>query len=348
MLPYRRHHLLSVLNLFKSGKAPLDVVLGSYFRAHKALGSKDRASIAETVYHYVRWKNVYDTLKLDVEASLPVVDNLPKHLHLATPQKLLDLLIAAYGEEGAASICRINQTRAPLTLRTNTVKISREELLCKLPGLPTLTSPYGITLTARINLPSLPEFKAGFFEVQDEASQLSASLIQPSPKSQILDYCAGAGGKSLAIAQHMNGSGQLYLHDIRTHALQEARRRLKRAGVQNVQFNLPGKTHSMDIVVVDVPCSGTGTYRRNPDVKWKFESIDLAALVQEQRQIFDAAFQYLRPGGTIVYITCSILPQENEEQLAYFQETYNLKLVQKFQSLPVENGMDGFFAVALN
>ena len=229
----------------------------------------------------------------------------------------------------------------------NTATSSRDALLQTLPGLPTLASPYGITLTSRIHLPSLPEFKAGFFEVQDEASQLSAFLVRPSPKSQILDYCAGAGGKALAIAQQMQGSGQLYLHDIRIHALQEAKRRFKRARFQQVQFNLPPKLHSMDWVVVDVPCSGTGTYRRNPDLKWKFEHSDLAALVQEQRHIFDAAFQYVRPGGTIVYITCSILPQENEEQATYFREKYTLEQTETFQSLPVENGMDGFFAVAL-
>ncbi len=332
-------------------KTPIDVLLRHYFRLHKALGSKDRAWISETLYHYIRWKNVYDELKLSPMAPLPDLSNAPLHMQLGAPKKLLDLLKAAYGLEKTTQICHTNQTRAPVTIRANLLKISRDELLHKLSSqyqaCPTTYSKEGINFASKVNFAALSEFQEGLFEVQDEASQLGASLVRPLAKQQILDYCAGAGGKSLAIAPHMKLSGQLYLHDIRPQALVEAKKRCNRAGIQNVQFNLPSKKNSMDWVVVDAPCSGTGTYRRNPDLKWKFESIHLPSLIEEQREIFEQAYQYRKPGAVMVYMTCSILPDENENQIKFFQEKYGLQVTEQFQTLPLLNGMDGFFAVSL-
>lgn len=350
-MKFREHHLNILLERIRSEKTPIDVLLRHYFRLNKALGSKDRAWISETLYHYIRWKNVYEELKLPPTAPLPDLSNAPLHLQLGAPKKLLDLLVTAYGKEKASEICKTNQTRAPVTIRANLLKISRDELVQKLSSQyevsPTTNSKEGINFASKVNFAALPEFQEGLFEVQDEASQLGAALVHPLPKQQILDYCAGAGGKSLAIAPHMKLSGQLYLHDIRPQALVEAKKRCSRASIQNVQFNLPPKKNSMDWVVVDAPCSGTGTYRRNPDLKWKFESIDLPSLVQEQRTIFEEAYHYRKPGGVMVYMTCSILPEENESQVKHFQEKYRLQVIEKFQTLPLLNGMDGFFAVSL-
>jgi 16S rRNA (cytosine967-C5)-methyltransferase len=350
-MKFREHHLRELLGKIRSESTHLDVLLRHYFRNNKALGSKDRAWVSETLYHYIRWKNLYDTLKLDPIAPLPATTDLSLALKLGTPQKLIDILTAAYGAEKTAEICQINQTRAPITLRANLLKISRDDLLQKLqPQLelvPTDHSPWGINCGSKVNFAALSEFQEGLFEVQDEASQLGAALVHPLSKQQILDYCAGAGGKSLAVAPLMRRSGQLYLHDIRPQALLEAKKRLRRGGIQNAQFNLPPKKKSMDWVMVDVPCSGTGTYRRNPDLKWKFEAIDLPCLIQEQRNIFDQALHYLHPHGTIVYMTCSILPEENEQQTDFFQKKYSLQVVEKFQTLPLLKGMDGFFAVSL-
>jgi 16S rRNA C967 or C1407 C5-methylase (RsmB/RsmF family) len=351
MIPYREYHFRSLLKLFKYEKTPLDLIVRRYFRLNKSLGSKDRAWIGETIYHYIRWENLYDALNLDPIEPLPSTETLPLHLQLGTPEKLFDTLKTTYGEETAISICQINQTRAPITIRANTLKITRDDLIKKLSAQftvqPAPHSKNGILFDSRINFSLLPEFKEGLFDVQDEASQLGSALICPSLKNQILDYCAGAGGKSLAIAPNMHQSGQLYLYDIRPQALQEAKKRLKRAGIQNAQFNLPPSKKSMDWVIVDVPCSGSGTYRRNPDLKWKFDSLDLTHLIQEQQFIFEQALSYLHPKGTIVYMTCSILPEENEAQIDYFQKKYNLEAIQKFQTLPLLNGMDGFFAVSL-
>jgi 16S rRNA (cytosine967-C5)-methyltransferase len=350
-MKFREHHLHLLLGKMRNQKTPIDVLLRYYFRQNKALGSKDRAWISETIYHYVRWKNAYDELQINPTLPLPDLSSTGLNLKLGAPQKLLEVLIKAYGDEKTGEICQINQTRAPVTIRTNLLKITRDELLEKLSlqfqVLPTQHSKEGIIFATKVNFSALPEFQDGLFEVQDEASQLGASLIRPSPKEQVLDFCAGAGGKSLAIAPHMQRSGQLYLHDIRPEALIEARKRCRRAGIQNAQFNLPPKKNSIDWVVVDAPCSGTGTYRRNPDLKWKFESFDLPALIQEQREIFDQALAYRRPQGKIVYMTCSILPEENEKQVQYFQEKYSLQVIEKFQTLPIDSGMDGFFAVSL-
>ncbi len=350
-MKFREHHLNILLEKSRSEKTPIDVLLRHYFRLNKALGSKDRAWVSETFYNYIRWKNLYDELKLDPMSPLPESTGLDLYLQLGAPQKLIDILTKVYGEEKMGEICRVNQTRAPVTIRTNTLKISRDALLQKLSAQfevsPTNYSKWGINFASKVNFSALPEFQEGLFEVQDEASQLGSELVHPLSRQQILDFCAGAGGKSLAVAPLMQKSGQLYLHDIRPQALVEAKKRFRRAGIQNVQFNLPPKKGLMDWVIVDAPCSGTGTYRRNPDLKWKFNSIDLPSLVQEQRLIFDEAHQYLNSHGIIVYMTCSILPEENEEQIAYFQKKYSLKAVETFQTLPLAGGRDGFFAVSL-
>ena len=198
----------------------------------------------------------------------------------------------------------------------------------------------------------MEEFKKGYFEVQDEASQLIAELIAIEPGMRFLDYCAGSGGKSLAIAPRLKERGQLFLHDIRPRALLEARKRLKRAGIQNAQL-LPADSPNkrllkmkMDWVLVDAPCTGTGTFRRNPDMKWKFEDQLLPRIIQEQREIFEEALSFLKPGGHIVYATCSVLPQENLHQAAYFLDRFPLEQIgEPFSSIPLTGEMDGFFGV---
>jgi 16S rRNA (cytosine967-C5)-methyltransferase len=355
-MKFRQYHLSAVLESLESLKIPLDALLSRYFRFHKALGSKDRLFISETLYHYVRWKNLYQHLKVEPSPLDPLTylqdESIPPHVRYGMPQDLYELLVTAYGEEKTREVSLISNIRAPLTIRANPIKISRDDLLAKWAKTykvaPCPQSPYGIHFLEKINFFTQPEFLEGLFEIQDEASQMAAELVKAKPKQHVLDYCAGAGGKTLAFAHRLENTGQIYLHDIRPHPLVEARKRLNRAGVQNVQFTLsPAKKNKMDWVVVDVPCTGTGTFRRNPDLKWKFDASRLENLILEQREIFQEAFTYLHPQGTIVYMTCSILPQENEQQTAYFQKTFGLEVVETFQTLPIANGMDGFFAVAL-
>lgn len=366
--PYREHHILQVLKSYDLPSKPIDAHLRDYFLSHKSLGSKDRAEIAEAVYGVIRWMGLIDSLcekplswearyacfrELDLKKSRLKKD-LPEFTKVSFPEALYLRLEKAYGTAMARRLCLESNTQAPTTVRINPLKTSRETQLglwkSQHPVSACERAPHGILFHQRIALFALPEFHAGFFEMQDEGSQLLADLINANPGENILDYCAGSGGKSLAFAHKLEGKGQVYLHDIRTHALKEAKKRLKRAGVQNAQIVGPDDVRleklkkKMDWVLADVPCSGTGTLRRNPDMKWKFSEEMLERLVGQQRLIFEKALSFVRPGGRIVYGTCSMLPAENQEQVHHFLGTYDLELEgELFQTFPENGKMDGFF-----
>lgn len=371
---FRDHHLFQILKQFSNQHLPLDLFLSRYFRFNKALGSKDRAQVSEAVYGMTRWRSLLNYLT-DSEESWEskyavyknfqpnqylYVNSIPLHTRISFPEELFTLLLDQYGEEKALRLCQICNTPAPITIRINPRKTTRSALIEKLQKnydydvTPCEISPLGIQCKRRFPFPTLPEYQEGLFEVQDEGSQLISELVQPKPGDQVLDYCAGAGGKSLAFAHHLEGEGQLYLHDIRPFAISQAKKRIRRAGIQNVQFLLPGHPQlqklkkAMDWVVVDAPCSGSGILRRNPDMKWKFSLEMLRRLVTQQRNIFEQALSFLKPGGKIVYATCSLLQQENEAQIEHFCSTYSLQPdSDPFCSLPSFGGMDGFYALRL-
>ncbi len=369
---FREHHLLNLLGCFSSQNLPLDVALKKYFSHHRAIGAKDRKFISETIYAMIRWQGLldffctppifwekrYQLFMQNTWAKAKQDPTIAAHIRVSFPKAFFQLLVTHYGERKAFEIGSICNEQAPITVRINPAKVERASLLAEwksqFPVKPTSFSKWGIVFDRRINFYELPAFKSGLFEVQDEASQLIADLMDVKEGQRVLDFCAGAGGKTLAFAHKMNHKGQIYLHDIRTFALAEAKKRLKRAGIQNAQIlpsNSPEKKQlktKMDWVLVDAPCSGSGTLRRNPDLKWKFNLNALPQLVAEQRAIFKEALDYLSPSGCIVYATCSILPEENEQQALYFQETFGLKAVQEpFRSLPTKDGMDGFFGIIL-
>lgn len=370
--PYRQHHLFCLLEAFDNQTLPLDLFISHYFRAHKALGPKDRGEIAETIYGMVRWQSLLDYFcdepanwekryeafaKLDQKKAL-AQEEIPIHIRVSCPENLFNQIVATHGLEKAIELCRISNQPAPTTIRVNSLKISRDALFDQWKSKYDISacrhSSDGIVFHKKINFFNLPEFKAGLFEVQDEGSQLLAQLVKASANDQVMDYCSGSGGKTLAFAPHMERSGQIYLHDVRKHALLECRKRLRRAGIQNAQVIeadspvLAKLKKKMHWVLVDAPCSGTGTLRRNPDMKWKFTDEMLTRLVGQQRHIFEKALSYLRPDGRIVYGTCSILKQENQEQLDHFIKTYGLEVEGDIlQTLPSYQGMDGFFGVVL-
>jgi 16S rRNA C967 or C1407 C5-methylase (RsmB/RsmF family) len=370
-VPYREHHLLTLLEAYSRQTLPLDLFISHYFRDHPSLGSKDRAFVADSVYALVRWQGLLDYLAssaswqdryqtfltIDFD-QLQQREDIPLATHVSFPQDLFDFFVNSHGVEKARDLSLISNTPAPTTIRANTLKISRNELLNRWKGLyeisPTSLSKDGIIFHKKINFFQLPEFKEGLFEIQDEGSQLLAHLIRVQPGQQVLDYCAGSGGKTLAFAPLMQGKGQIYVHDIRLFALQEARKRLKRAGIQNHQILVPTSPQltklkkKMDWILVDAPCSGTGTLRRNPDMKWKFDPQMVERLVGQQRIIFEKALSFLHPDGHIVYATCSLLKEENQTQLEHFLSTYSLVMEgELFQTLPTRGGMDGFFGVVL-
>ncbi len=371
-LAFRDFHLHQLFENIEKSTLPLDVLISQYFRSHKAIGSKDKRYISDAAYAIIRWKGLIDYfcsspitwggriswyLKNDLEKhrSDP---SIPSHVKASFPKIFFQTIEGTYGKEQSTDICLASNYPAPTTVRANPLKTSRETLLHswekQYQVRPCEFASHGICFEKKINFFELQEFKEGLFEVQDEASQLIADLVNAGPHKKILDYCAGSGGKTLAFASRMQGKGQVYLHDLREKALLEAKKRLQRASVQNVQFCLKDDQKlsrlqgHMDIVLLDVPCSGSGTLRRNPDLKWKFSLENLKNLVSLQRQIFSEAFQFLRPGGEIVYSTCSILKEENEEQIKYFLETYPLEVKGAFfQTVPKIGQMDGFFGAVL-
>ncbi len=368
--PFRKNHLSILLNEFASMDCPLDGYLAHYFRTNKAIGSKDRKILSEIVYGITRWQGLLDHLLKKpiswqgrIEAFISLQPerylqdlSLPAHVRLSFPKAFYELLVESLGEKEAWDFCLASNYPAPTTLRVNTLKTSREALMKRWEKLyevmPTKISPYGIQFGKRENFFAMEEFTQGLFEVQDEGSQLIADLVEAKSGDHVLDYCAGSGGKTLAFAHKLGGKGQIYLHDVRQKALVEAKKRLARAGIQNAQIVDPSKKNilkgRMDWVLVDVPCTGTGTLRRNPDRKWKFQYEELDRLVELQKAIVQEALQFVKPGGFLVYATCSVLPQENDAQIEGFLKEYGLKqLKEPFRSLPCLGEMDGFFGVIL-
>ena len=227
---------------------------------------------------------------------------------------------------------------APLDLRANTLKAPREKVIAALGESPRLNAapletPYA---TDGVRIPwaqgrTFPwateqAFVKGWFEVQDEGSQIAAQLVDARPGMQVADVCAGGGGKALALAAAMQNKGQIYAFDVDGRRLAPLHARMERAGVRNVQVRAPSRTRDvledlrarMDLVLVDAPCSGSGTWRRAPDTKWRLRPNALAMRIEEQTQALDLAAPLVRPGGRLVYVTCSVLPEENEDAIARF------------------------------
>lgn len=259
-----------------------------------------------------------------------VPDSAPPAVQLDLPDWLYSALLDHYGATETAALGRALLEPASLDLRVNTIKATREEVAACLTseGFPVEVTPYspvGLRRPERAPLFKTRCFRNGLFEVQDEGSQLLSLLVEPRRHEMVVDFCAGAGGKTLHLAALMANSGSVYAMDVSAKRLDRLKPRLARAGADNVRRvviqderdlrvqRLAGK---IDRVLVDAPCSGTGTLRRSPDIKWK--SPDLDALTASQRSILASAATLVKPGGRLVYATCSLLRQENEEVVRDF------------------------------
>ncbi|HEY8008843.1 MAG TPA: RsmB/NOP family class I SAM-dependent RNA methyltransferase [Methylocella sp.] len=301
------------------------------------------------------------------------------------PQWLEPSLTAVFGENTIAEMSAL-ATRAPVDLRVNALKAGRDKVLTALTHLhagPTPLSPLGlrIPLMPDGRGPSLsaePAYVKGLVEIQDEGSQLAALLAMAKPGEQVLDLCAGAGGKTLALAAAMQNKGQIHAADRNGSRLMRSMARLERAGVRNVQLHAPRGGQDVlaslegrcDLVFVDAPCTGTGTWRRNPDAKWRMRPGALAIRIAEQVEALEEAVRFAKPHGRILYVTCSILREENEDRIAAFlrehpdfqclsaQElasTAHLPELARFASCfglglrltPLTSGTDGFFVAML-
>ena len=216
-------------------------------------------------------------------------------------------------------------------------------------------SPLGLMVAEKTRLLSLPEYKEGLFEIQDESSQIIAQQVDVRPGEKVLDFCGGSGGKSLAFGPQMQNLGVIYVHDVRDSMLRQAKLRLRRAGVKNYMLLHPRHPYlgrilrKCDWVLVDAPCTGSGTYRRNPEQKWSYSDELLWKYVAQQREIFADALRFVKPGGTIVYATCSILDEENIDQVKYFCAAHGIYLTtEPVHALPQSRSLDGFFCACLH
>jgi 16S rRNA (cytosine967-C5)-methyltransferase len=253
------------------------------------------------------------------------------------PQWLDPHLARTFGEERAAEAAAL-ASRAPLDLRVNLLKAERDAAMAAITHLgpsPTPWSPFGlrIVLEAGAKNPAVhaePAFIKGMIEVQDEGSQLATLLPAPKPGEQVIDLCAGAGGKTLALAALMSNRGQIYATDLDKRRLAPIHTRLERAGVHNVQVRTPkfrdkaqetvlaDLENRADLVLIDAPCTGIGTWRRNPDAKWRVRPGALELRLKEQSELLDRGAALVKPGGRIAYVTCSLLVEENQDQVCAF------------------------------
>ena len=261
------------------------------------------------------------------------LDDAPAHVAGDYPEWLDPQLAAVFGDARVAEATAM-ASRAPLDLRVNTLKAKREKVLGSMKHLGAKATPWSpiglrIDLGADARNPGIhseEDFIKGGVEVQDEGSQLAALLSGAKPGEQVIDMCAGAGGKTLALAAMMQGKGRLIATDHDKRQLAPIHERLSRAGVHNADVRTPKGPDdtlsdikaSADLVVIDAPCTGTGTWRRNPDAKWRMRPGALEVRVKDQIAVLDRAASLAKPGGRIAYITCSVLPQENNEQVRGF------------------------------
>jgi 16S rRNA (cytosine967-C5)-methyltransferase len=309
-------------------------------------------------------------------AEPPLHPEMPEHVRLNLPEWVLPSLRRRFGASLAAEAAALDQP-APLDLRANTLKIDRDQALRALAGegieaTPTPFSPWGLRIPSRRPITATRAYLEGLVEVQDEGSQLIALLTDARPGMKVADLCAGAGGKTLALAAAMQNKGRLTACDVSAPRLEGAVRRLARAGVDNAERHLlvPGdrwakrRAATFDRVLVDAPCTGTGTWRRNPDGRFRTGPEDLAELLPKQAEILRMAAGLVRPGGRLAYATCSLLAEENEDQVAAFlaaRPEFRLLPLAEAWTLPAPppcagpwlalspaaHGTDGFFCAIL-
>lgn len=265
------------------------------------------------------------------------LDGAPDPVQADVPDWLWPTFQSTFGERAVAEGQALAR-RAPTDLRVNTLKATREKLQASLASFGAVSAPFsptGLRIAAPTGTERIPNltaeaaFQAGWFEVQDEGSQVAAMLAGAASRSQVLDICAGAGGKTLALAAAMHNSGQIYAYDDDRMRLKPIFDRLKRAGARNVQTLRARDTAALaalgprfDIVLVDAPCTGTGVWRRRPEAKWKLRPQSLVTRQGEQREVLGLAAPLVRPGGRLVYVTCSLLPEENTGQMAWLTQAH--------------------------
>ena len=391
---------------------PADSIVSRHFREHRELGQHDRAFVAEAVFGVLRKKRLLDHLSnggaaralllawlarvqgLNSRELAPVLrrgdddtvtaiksantDDLPLAVQAELPDWVVEKLLPHYSATEILELGRGLAVPAPLDLRVNTLRAKRDDVIATLAasGIAATSTPYspvGLRIEGRPAINRHPLFLDGTIEVQDEGSQLLCSMLAPTRHDFVIDFCAGAGGKTLMLGAMMHNRGRLYAFDTSAARLKKLQPRLARSGLSNLRAQaiaretdirikrLAGKA---DRVLVDAPCSGLGTLRRNPDLKWRQSPQSVAELVVKQMAILRAAAALLKPGGRLVYATCSLLAEENEGIVEAFvaadpafkivdcdsvfaQQKIVLRTGAYLHLTPHRHGTDGFFGAVL-
>ncbi|REG83520.1 16S rRNA (cytosine967-C5)-methyltransferase [Algoriphagus antarcticus] len=375
--------------IFEEGQYA-DKVIERTLKSNPKWGARDRSFIAETTYEMVRWwrlinflspsKEPYDlfgTYWLMQGNSLPPWEEFAKinpdkikekYEKLEDPAKLESVPDWLFergqkelGDKWEAEIHSLNQ-EAQVVLRVNTLKITREQLKNRLAEDNIHTHiikgyPDALILDERTNVFRNAAFKEGMFEVQDASSQLVAAALAVEPGMRVIDACAGAGGKSLHLAALMQNKGKVLSMDVEEWKLQQTKLRARRDGVSIIERKVieGSKTikrmkETADRLLLDVPCSGLGVLRRNPDTKWKLTEESIAKVQKTQQEILQSYPSMVKPGGQMVYATCSILPSENQDQIAIFlasEAGKDFTLIEDQKVLAQESGFDGFYIARL-
>lgn len=411
--PAQFNTLVEALTVVLPLNSPADVQLKRFFREHAKLGVRDRALISETVYTVLRHRRTIESIATDgvprkmallaltrfqgissrelmtvlkkaesiwlSEGKSQPPANPPLGVAAELPEWVIARLKKFMSDKEILALGRSMMNPAPLDLRVNTTKGKRDAVLEQMrrsdvAGKATTISPIGIRLDQKISLTQHPAFIEGFVEVQDEGSQLLGLLMEPKRGEMVVDFCAGAGGKTLLLAAAMASTGRVYAFDVSEKRLANLAPRLKRSGLSNITpqkidsendtriKRLAGK---IDRVLVDAPCTGLGTLRRNPDLKYRQTDAGVGELNAKQRSILKSAAKLVKVGGRLVYATCSFLPEENEDIVTEFLAAHaDFKLIpastivtrQKwpiknmgdyFQLSPQQHGTDGFFAAVM-
>lgn len=409
---YRLELVIQALRTILPLEHPADTSLRYFFQAER-IGSNERALVAETVFGVLRhrlflehscgeqttprrlalayWvkfggynlRELTPLLKATesewlVHVKSIKVEELPLSIQAELPEWIIEKLHPYYNDEEILVIGQSMQQAAGLDLRVNTYLANRNEVLAGLQaeGVTAVATPYsplGIRVKGKPALNKSPMFEGGKFEVQDEGSQLLGFLLAPKRNEMVVDFCAGAGGKTLMLGAMMNSQGRLYALDVSEKRLTNLKPRLKRSGLSNLQPQLIAHENDVkvkrlagkiDRVLVDAPCSGLGTLRRNPDLKFRQSPQSVTELTQKQTNILAAASKLLKNGGRLVYATCSLLHEENRGIVEAFLSTHPdfhllpagevlaqqkipMEMGEYLQLLPQLHGTDGFFAAVM-